>query len=397
MFSLVNCVYESYWASPHLNVLIVGAQGAGKTTLLERVKVTQVRKRPPPLHLTHQAVVPSDLRALLQGASSSANSSASTPQNSNHTRSSVVVETTTTTTTATGELGTPKSTRKRLAWVCPAPKRYAAAAADEEEVEEEFASLMDLKLPDLSSSPSATMPAVPPPSPPGRLPQTSAGSLDSVEINTSVRHGSLPTPPSTSAATTANTTTAVATPPRIDYNLKPKAKMISLIKIRPTIGMNLGKVDLAGAKCQVWDLGGRLVDLWERYYADCDAVIFVWKCGRDDDALLRDPEEADAAARPPITYQLQESLLNQVRSAIGDEIPLLVLAHVHGEDQVVEAPMADTVYQTDALLPHYHNPLQALRVANAATGQGVAAALEWIVPLAKRQKAVREKSMEKLP
>jgi GTPase SAR1 family protein len=379
MFSLVNGVYESYWANPHLNVLVVGAQGVGKTTFLERVKVTQVRKRPPPSQLTQQAVVPSDLSDLLQGEASPPTSASSTPHNSTHE----------TTTTATSELGTPKSTRKRLAWVCPAPKRYAAAADADDDDEEEFASLMDLKLPDLSPPETPAQPG------PARVPQTSVGSLDSVELNNaSVRNGGVPRPP---PATPASTTSTFATPaatnatPRTDYNLKAKSKMISLIKIRPTIGMNLGKVELAGAKCQVWDLGGRLVDLWERYYADCDAVIFVWKCGQD--VLPSDEDDA----RPPITYALQESLLNQVRSAIGDEIPLLVLAHVHGEDQALEPPLADTVYQTDVLLPHYHNPLQALRVANAATGQGVAAALEWIVPLAKRQKAVREKSMEKLP
>ncbi|EEC42545.1 predicted protein, partial [Phaeodactylum tricornutum CCAP 1055/1] len=57
--------------------------------------------------------------------------------------------------------------------------------------------------------------------------------------------------------------------------LKAKHKMLPLHRIRPTIGTNVGKVEIGGAKCSFYDVGGRLRDLWERYYADADAVIFV--------------------------------------------------------------------------------------------------------------------------
>lgn len=48
MFSLATGVYESYFASPQLNVLVIGCESAGKTALLERVKVTEFSTKAPP-------------------------------------------------------------------------------------------------------------------------------------------------------------------------------------------------------------------------------------------------------------------------------------------------------------------------------------------------------------
>mmetsp|Transcript_25833 Transcript_25833/g.53568 ORF Transcript_25833/g.53568 Transcript_25833/m.53568 type:complete len:576 (-) Transcript_25833:79-1806(-) len=62
-------------------------------------------------------------------------------------------------------------------------------------------------------------------------------------------------------------------------NLKGKkfAKMFPLDKIRPTLGQNLAKLDLSGCKCSLFDLSGaeKMRPLWERYYGDTDAIIYV--------------------------------------------------------------------------------------------------------------------------
>lgn len=403
MFSLVTGVYESYFASPQVNILVVGAQGAGKTTLLERLKVTHFRKRPPPPGI-QQTIMPDQLLHLINGKDLPEDGSSSEDMmngsSSHHDRRGShqpIMLSSSRGGSITAELGTPQKARKRLTWVCPAPKRYSVQQMKDDDDDEEVVALVNgapaPELPDLGIQDSAPPP--PPPPGPQRTLQTSIGSLDSVEL-----HPTTPTTTTTKSSTSRSTNVAAqeaeagnAAQGPVEFDVQPKAKMISLNKIRPTIGMNLGKVELCQAKCHVWDLGGRLVDLWSRYYQDCDAVIFMWKLGKD--VVPRDEDE-DEDERPEITYELQQSLLNQVRSAIGDDIPFLVLGHAFGADQLCPVPVGP-LYQTEALLPHYHNPMQAFMVANAATGQGIQAAMEWLVPLAKRQQAVREKSMEKLP
>lgn len=383
MFSLVTGVYESYFASPQVNILVVGAQGAGKTTLLERLKVTHFRKRPPPPGI-QQTIMPDELLHLIGGKDlpdDTSSSEAMSNNSSNHERrGSQPPITLSSRGRLASDLGTPVKARKRLTWVCPAPKRYSVQQMKNDDDDEEVVALVNGTplpgLPDLDG----TVPTPPPPPGPQRTQQTSIGSLDSVELNAEKQiseeeeFSGEPSGP-------------------VEFDLQPKAKMISLRKIRPTIGMNLGKVELCQAKCHIYDVGGRLVDLWNRYYSDCDAVVFMWKLGKD--VVPRDEDE-DEDERPEITYELQQSLLNQVRSAVGDDIPFLVLGHSFGENQVCPVPVGP-LYQTEALIPHYHNPMQAFMVANAATGQGIQAAMEWLVPLAKRQQAVREKSMEKVP
>lgn len=473
MFSLVTGVYESYFASPQINILLVGAQGAGKTTTLERIKVTHFRKRPPPPGI-QQTPMPEELLRLLKGEEdlvestrrTTANNNMSSPSLSPQTKKLITMSDHSSASSAFispsathKQMGTPKSAKKRLMWVCPAPKRYSVQQMKDDDDDEEVVKLIPRSgggggsstnsnsnnntatnrgenhnnnddddettnvgvgaafpaLPDLSSPP-------PPPPGPQRAHETSIGSLDSVELPATVtnkhyrsNNATTTTAVAASNANPASSSTASSSSPStpsraqhqqsqqqqqqqpgvaLEYDVQPKAKMISLSKIRPTIGMNLGKVDLCQAKCHVWDLGGRLVDLWERYYADADAVVFVWKLGKD--VVPRDEDE-DEDERPEITYELQHSLLNQVRSSVGDDIPFLILGHAHG-GTTQECPVpVGPLYQTDALLPHYHNPMQALMVANAATGQGIQAAMEWLVPMAKRQLSVREKSMEKLP
>mmetsp|Transcript_20902 Transcript_20902/g.47146 ORF Transcript_20902/g.47146 Transcript_20902/m.47146 type:complete len:196 (-) Transcript_20902:177-764(-) len=48
-------------------------------------------------------------------------------------------------------------------------------------------------------------------------------------------------------------------------------------KIPPTIGLNIGKMDVCNAQCRFWDLGGqaRMRSIWDKYYSDAHAMIFV--------------------------------------------------------------------------------------------------------------------------
>lgn len=326
MFSLLGGIYSSYFASPQINLLVVGGQGVGKTTLLERLKVTQFGKPKVTVSVERPAAP-----ALPGLPTVSSIDIVETPVPVSATKTPKIVR-------RPPPKQVPQS--KARSWICPAPPKYANAVVEEEDDEEDEGLLQPQPL--LHSK------------------RTSQASMESVEL--------VEEPENDKEEDEVE-----------DYDLKPKAKMLPLHKIRPTIGMNLAKLDLCGAKIHVWDLGGKLIDLWERYYQDCDALVFVWQLGVG--------ERADDDERPILTTDEQLKILEQVRAAIPDDIPFLIL----GNCQEKQPVQTDVLYSTAQFLPHYHNPCQALFFCNAATGRGVRSAFEWLIPLASRQQKVREK------
>jgi hypothetical protein len=150
-----------------------------------------------------------------------------------------------------------------------------------------------------------------------------------------------------------------------------------------------------GAKCHFFDVGGRLQDLWERYYEDCDAVVFCWKLGEDpeqegynndNDNNNDDNDNDNDDQQQQFDLSKQQEILTQVRQSIPDDIPFLVLGHVFGNANV---EIVNKMYSTDTILPHYHNPMTGLCCGSAKTGAGLQSAMEWLIPLAKRQQRER--------
>ena len=48
-------------------------------------------------------------------------------------------------------------------------------------------------------------------------------------------------------------------------------------KILPTVGLNVGRLDIKNNQLLFWDLGGQpgLRSIWDKYYADSHGFIFV--------------------------------------------------------------------------------------------------------------------------
>jgi len=156
-----------------------------------------------------------------------------------------------------------------------------------------------------------------------------------------------------------------------------------------------------GAKCHIFDVGGKMQNLWERYYDDCDAVIFCWKLGEDPDKPLRergddDDSSCDEENDDPrnTVYKQQQHMLNRVRKSIPDDVPFLILGHIFGNASV---EVVDRMYTTDLLLPRYHNPMTGFCCGSAKTGAGIQSAMEWLIPLAKRQQKERMASRRQIP
>jgi hypothetical protein len=171
--------------------------------------------------------------------------------------------------------------------------------------------------------------------------------------------------------------------------------MPNSVKIN-SVGTNLGKMDMCGAKCNIFDVGGKMRNLWERYYEDCDAVIFCWKLGEDPDKVDDDGGDDSDNDEEPFDLSHQQEILNEVREAISDDVPFLIFGHVFGN---VKLKLVDKRYCTNLLMPRYHNPMTGLVCGSAKTGAGLVSAMEWLIPLAKRQQkeriALRKQKEEK--
>jgi hypothetical protein len=154
MFSLVTGIYDSYLAPSQLNLLVVGAPGVGKTTLLERLKVTQIPKRPstrkdggvvmePPAciaqALQRGGAAPAVAAAVAAESSSLSSSlSLSSPPRQNNPAAPVLVAPPVNSSSSTTPNATDTPTTKRRFQFCPAPKRYQHSTEDDADDDEEF-------------------------------------------------------------------------------------------------------------------------------------------------------------------------------------------------------------------------------------------------------------------
>lgn len=446
MFSLVSGVYDAYFSPTKLNLLVVGANGVGKTALLERLKVTQFTKhqKPAPSSTTkHQSkqeefqrrTVPESFlpivmrqkqRALddsFRSGSSYSNTTITTkngghshPQQQNQ---NPVVK------APKKEVPALHEAPKRRSFLsCPAPAKYAQAQEEssDDEGDDDDDSIAEKEVVQQR--------------PPNNREVSEDYSLEEVNLDQSeaaVRHRA-----SRTASTKSNSNSYTHSNGGLlrlqqetedddsdddeddeddeddqQHDLKDKTKpILPLHKIRPTIGMNLAKLEMCGAQCHIWDLGGKMHDLWTRYYQDCDAVVFVWKIvddslpELDNDGGGDKDYDSDDSRLPHVSAEHQLALLEQVRDNIPDDVPFLIWGHWFpsidddDDDDDDGAPTKkkdkaykyNDAYSTGSLLPHYHNPLMSLYFGSAKSGGGVRAAMEWLIPIAARQKKFRDKS-----
>jgi len=144
-------------------------------------------------------------------------------------------------------------------------------------------------------------------------------------------------------------------------------KGTNLNKITTTVGLNIGKVDTGGIRLNFWDLGGQeeLQSLWDKYYAESHAVIYVIDSS-DRDRLL----ESKGAFDKMVT---NEAL---------DSVPLLVLANKQDIPGCMTISEIKGVFNESAHLIGHRDclvlPVSALR------GDGVDEGFKWIVQCVKR-------------
>ncbi len=320
MFGLASGVYQNYFAPPKLSILIVGLDGSGKTALLERIKVTNittqldVSSQLPPTYCNGAVVFGSNdlVAAGSNGGATLKNGRKAVPAR------------------LPPPLPPKKAAKGRKFVGKAAPsssaQNHVGESSKEEDEEEnkinEVARLFitsDIPPPpfDMSSTQQSTLPPLPTnnnnkrkdvindnprgggrimnmlrcPSPQKYIAAASGGEEDEY-LDDQYDGIALSTAASSQSGNEQDVNEVWDNDEylkdyHIDYNehqqfdiKNSKVKMFPLDKIRPTLGQNLAKLDMCGCKCSLFDLSGaeKMRPLWERYYRDTDAIVYVVNC-----------------------------------------------------------------------------------------------------------------------
>ncbi|XP_037078125.1 ADP-ribosylation factor-related protein 1-like isoform X2 [Pollicipes pollicipes] len=143
-------------------------------------------------------------------------------------------------------------------------------------------------------------------------------------------------------------------------------------KITTTVGLNIGQVDIAGIRINFWDLGGQedLQSLWDKYYAECHAVIYV----------------VDSADR-----QRMDESKEVFDRVIGSEhligVPLLVLANKQDIPDCMGVREVKPIFNQSAHLIGRRDCM--VMPVSALHGDGVHEGIEWLVECVKRNSVHR--------
>eukprot|EP00164_Ancoracysta_twista_P016864 GFYU01028489.1.p1 GENE.GFYU01028489.1~~GFYU01028489.1.p1 ORF type:complete len:193 (-),score=9.13 GFYU01028489.1:315-893(-) len=130
-------------------------------------------------------------------------------------------------------------------------------------------------------------------------------------------------------------------------------------KIPPTVGLNIGRMEVNGTKLMFWDLGGQsgLRSIWDKYFAEAQALIFV---------IDSADEPRFDEARQALEYVLGNSDMNGV--------PLLVFAN---KQDLSSAKPAS--YIENSLGLGHDGRRWHIQGVSALTGQDIGEGISWVV------------------
>ncbi|KAL1920418.1 uncharacterized protein VTP21DRAFT_795 [Calcarisporiella thermophila] len=132
-------------------------------------------------------------------------------------------------------------------------------------------------------------------------------------------------------------------------------------KIAPTVGLNIGKIDISRARLNFWDLGGQqeLHSIWEKYYSECHAIVFV--VDSTDKARI---EECKNTFEKIITNEEVEG------------VPVLMLANKQDLPSALRVEEIKEIFNKIALKLGARD--SRVLAVSALEGNGVKDAVEWL-------------------
>ncbi|XP_047338039.1 ADP-ribosylation factor-related protein 1-like [Impatiens glandulifera] len=138
-------------------------------------------------------------------------------------------------------------------------------------------------------------------------------------------------------------------------------------RIVPTVGLNIGRVEVSSRKLVFWDLGGQpgLRTIWEKYYEEAHAVMYV----------------VDAAS--PSRFEDSKSTLEKVlRHEDLQGAPVLILANKQDTSEAATSEELGRYLDLKKLDERAY----AFQAVSAYDGTGIKESIDWLVEVMERSK-----------
>mmetsp|Transcript_43020 Transcript_43020/g.99878 ORF Transcript_43020/g.99878 Transcript_43020/m.99878 type:complete len:234 (-) Transcript_43020:50-751(-) len=154
-----------------------------------------------------------------------------------------------------------------------------------------------------------------------------------------------------------------------------KEVLLALSKISPTVGLNMGRLEMRGVNVVVWDLGGAegLRSIWDKYYSDAHAI--VWVVDSSDPARF-------AEAKETLAKVTDEPEL--------EGVPLVVFANKCDLDSALSAEEVQNSILCEQRSIQKRRQVRAVSVSGM-NASGIREAFTWLIDTLKRSSALRVK------
>ncbi|KAJ3314814.1 ADP-ribosylation factor protein 3 [Boothiomyces sp. JEL0866] len=140
-------------------------------------------------------------------------------------------------------------------------------------------------------------------------------------------------------------------------------------QIAPTVGLNVGKVNVHSCRINFWDLGGQkqLQSIWEKYYHECHAIMFV----------------VDSTDRERIE-ECKVTLEKVINNNIVEGVPVLMLANKQDVKGALKLQEIQEIFNQIAVALEARD--SKVLCVSALNGDGVKEAVEWMYTRLQRNK-----------
>jgi ADP-ribosylation factor related protein 1 len=172
------------------------------------------------------------------------------------------------------------------------------------------------------------------------------------------------------------------------------------LKIPPTVGLNLGKLDVNRVRFIFWDLGGQqsLRVLWDKYFAEAHAIVYILdatdtsrleESAHEIAKVLQDKDLSDA---PLVVLANKQDLKHALE--VDTLAKLLHLPDTAIAPLAPSAAASSSIASSSASSSTYADHVVRILPISALNGQGIAKAMDFlleVLPKSRRTQRLNEK------